>query len=39
MDVPIAANVLGTIGAVCWSIQAGLPSITILLNLIMVLRS
>jgi hypothetical protein len=21
MDVPVAANVLGTLGAVCWSIQ------------------
>ena len=25
MDVPIAANVLGTIGAVCWSIQVSPP--------------
>lgn len=25
MDVPIAANVLGTMGAVCWSIQVSLP--------------
>ncbi|KAI9650444.1 hypothetical protein NHQ30_000459 [Ciborinia camelliae] len=23
MDIPIAANVLGTLGAICWSIQAG----------------
>ncbi|PGH35240.1 hypothetical protein GX50_01936 [[Emmonsia] crescens] len=28
MDVPIAANVLGTIGAVCWSIQL-LPQIVV----------
>jgi hypothetical protein len=21
MDIPVAANVLGTLGAVCWSIQ------------------
>jgi hypothetical protein len=21
MDVPVAANVLGTVGAVCWSVQ------------------
>jgi uncharacterized protein with PQ loop repeat len=28
MDVPIAANVLGTIGAVCWSIQL-IPQIII----------
>lgn len=21
MDVPIAANVLGTLGAICWSVQ------------------
>jgi hypothetical protein len=26
MDVPIAANVLGTLGAVCWSVQVFLPS-------------
>lgn len=28
MDVPIAANVLGTIGAVCWSVQL-IPQIII----------
>lgn len=26
MDVPVAANVLGTLGAVCWSVQL-LPQI------------
>jgi hypothetical protein len=29
MDIPIAANVLGTFGAVCWSIQAGFFSLVI----------
>lgn len=27
MDVPIAANVLGTLGAVCWSIQVRYPAL------------
>jgi hypothetical protein len=31
MDVPVAANVLGTLGAVCWSIQVA--TILLLINL------
>ena len=35
MDIPIAANVLGTIGAICWSVQVSYqlppPSNSILL--------
>ena len=27
MDVPVAANVLGTLGAVCWSIQVNFPAV------------
>jgi hypothetical protein len=30
MDVPVAANVLGTMGAACWSIQVGHLSIYII---------
>jgi hypothetical protein len=32
MDVPVAANVLGTLGAVCWSIQVA--TILLLVNLV-----
>jgi hypothetical protein len=24
MDIPVAANVLGTLGAVCWSVQVAI---------------
>lgn len=33
MDVPVAANVLGTMGAVCWSIQVRCLHVNITLNM------